>query len=148
MTVSAPVVLRPRKLVLVCRVGAVAIVVVFGAVATTLRTAGAGQIFGLADQIAMFVLGLLLGGGLLSLTRARVEADATGVRVRNVVSDKAIPWQVVRAVRLDDGSPWASLELEDDDTLAMLGIQANDGALAVDGVLALRRLLRESRTAP
>ena len=51
----------------------------------------------------------------------------------------------LRSVRLDDGAPWAVLELQDDETVQLLGVQANDGDLAIDAVLALRALLVQSR---
>jgi Bacterial PH domain len=140
---DGPLVLRPHRLVVVCRVAAAALVVVFGVVALNLRRGAAGgQVFGPADQVAMFAIGLLLAGCVLLLTRARVEADATGIRVRNLLSETVLPWQVVAAVRLDDGSSWASLDLQDDDTVALLAVQSNDGERAVEAVLALRRLLR------
>ena len=47
-----------------------------------------------------------------------------GCAVRNPVSSKRVPWQVVRAVRLDDGAPWAVLELQDDETVQLLAVQA------------------------
>jgi hypothetical protein len=81
----------------------------------------------------------------LQFTRARVEADEQGLRIRNYVGEKVIPWQVVAAVRMDDGSPWASLDLQDDDTIALLAVQANDGLYAVEAVLELRRLMAISR---
>ncbi|TAL12357.1 MAG: PH domain-containing protein, partial [Frankiales bacterium] len=65
-----------------------------------------------------------------------------------VMGEKLVPWQVVRAVRLDDGSPWASLDLQDDDTLALFAIQSNDGDRAVEAVLGLRALLAASREGP
>ena len=148
MTVPDHVVVRPRRLTRVCRLVAALVVVVFTVVAVTLRAAEGGQVFGPADQVAMVVLGLLLAAAVLAFTRARVEADVTGVRVRNVVGERGIPWDVVREVRLDDGQPWASLELHDDDTLSLLAVQANDGETAVRDVLALRALLRASRSAP
>lgn len=143
---SGPLVLRPHRLVIVARIAAVALVVVFGAVATLLRSGGEGRAtFQLADQVAMFLLGCLLAGLVLLLTRPRVLADETGVRVRNVIGETALPWQVVVAVRLDDGAPWAVLDLADDDQVSVLAVQANDGERAVDAVLALRRLLHASR---
>ena len=51
----------------------------------------------------------------------------------------------MRSVRLDDGAPWASLELQDDETVQLLAVQSNDGDRAVEAVLALRALLRASR---
>jgi len=104
-----------------------------------------GLAFRTADQLAMIGLGLIIGGGILVLTRPYVRADAAGLVVRNLGGAKHIPWQVVRAVRFSDAAPWASLELEDDDALTLLAIQAVDGEAAADATEGLRRLLRESR---
>lgn len=139
-------VIRPRKLLIVCRAVALVLVLVFGVVAYLLpRGSAGGQQFGLPDQIAFFCIGLLLAWAALQFTRVRVEADATGIRVRNYVGDKVLPWQVVAAVRFEDGAPWASLDLQDDDTVALLALQANDGKQTVEAVLALRELLVASR---
>lgn len=147
MTVPDRVVSRPVVLTRVCWGVAALVVTVFAVVAVALGSGPPGDAqFKLPDQIAMVCLGLILACGVLAFTRARVEADAYGVRVRNVLAEKVLPWQVVRAVRFDDGTPWASLELQDDDTVALLGISANDGDAAVDAVLGLRALLRASRT--
>ena len=148
MTAPERVVVRPRRLTLVCRSIAAVVVVVFTVVALTLRSAGGAEVFGRADQVAMVLLGLIIAGAVLGFTRARVEADVTGLRVRNALGEKAVPWEVVREVRLDDGQPWASLELQDDDTLGLLAVQANDGERAVHAVLALRALLRAARARP
>ena len=145
----ALIVVRPRKLLWVCRAAALGLVVVFGVVAILLpgRQGDNDAAFGVGDQIAFFCIGLLLAWAALQFTRARVEADEGGIRIRNYVGEKVLPWQVVAAVRMDDGAPWASLDLHDDDTVALLAVQANDGARAVEAVLALRRLLAASRTA-
>ncbi len=141
------VVVRPRRLTRVCWALSVFVLVLFGIVAVALGRGSDGDAaFRLPDQLAMFGVGVLIAAGLLGFTRARVEADAGGIRIRNVLGDKVLPWQVVRAVRLDEGSPWASLDLHDDDTVALLAVQTNDGELAVQAVLDLRRLLRESQT--
>lgn len=148
---SEHVVLRPVRLVRVARAAAALVVVVFVVVAIALGSAGEGPVrpgqvrFGLADQLAMVGLGLLAAGAILLFTRPRVLADAEGLRVRNVLGETYLPWQVVTAVRLDEGEPWASLDLADDDQLAVMALQAHDGQHAVEGVLALRRLLAASR---
>jgi hypothetical protein len=140
------VVSRPVTLTRVAWGVAVMVVGVFTVVAVALGGGPEGDAqFRLPDQVAMVLLGIVLACAVLSLTRARVVADASGVRVRNVVGERLFPWQVVRAVRMDDGASWASLDLQDDDTVALLGIQSNDGDRAIDAVLALRRLLAESR---
>lgn len=143
---SAPVVARPRRLTRVCWLVAALVVVVFGVLAVALGRGPEGDAqFRLADQIAFFVLGLLVAGLALLFTRARVEATADGVHVRNPFGTKDVPWQVVRDVRLDDGAPWAVLELHDDETVQMLAVQSNDGDAAIDVVLELRALLKASR---
>lgn len=143
---STPLVVRPRRLLLVCRLAGAVLLVVFAIVAYLLpRGSSGGQQFGRSDQIAFFCIGLLLAWAVLQFTRVRVEADEAGLRVRNYVGEKAVPWQVVAGVRMDAGSPWASLDLQDDDTIALLAVQANDGARAVDAVVELRRLLAASR---
>ena len=137
---------RPRRLLLVCRLAAGMVLAVFAVLAVLLpRGEAGGQVFALADQIAFFGIGMLLAWAVLQFTRVRVHADSNGLRIRNYVGEKVLPWQVVAAVRMDEGSPWASLDLHDDDTVALMAVQANDGARAVDAVLALRRLLATSR---
>jgi hypothetical protein len=143
---QAPLDLRPRRLLIVCRVAGAVLLIVFAVVAYLLpRGSAGGEQFGPADQVAFFLIGVLLSGVVLQFTRVRVRADQSGVRVRNYVGEKFVPWQVVAGVRLDDSSSWASLDLHDDDTIALLAVQANDGARAVDAVVALRKLLAESR---
>jgi hypothetical protein len=146
MTPSPQVVSRPVVLTRVCWGVAVLVMVVFTVVALALAGGPEGSAqFRLADQVAMVVLGALVATAVLAFTRARVVGDASGVRVRNVLGEKVVPWQVVREVRLDDGASWASLELQDDETVALLGIQSNDGDRAVEAVLGLRALLAASR---
>jgi len=146
VNVPDQVVVRPRRLTRVCWGVAVLTLVGFAGVAVALGTGTDGEAaFRLSDQIAMFGLGVLIALGVLAFTRARVVADVREIRIRNVLGDKVLPWQVVQAVRLDDGSPWASLELHDDETVALLAVQANDGEQAVQAVLELRRLLAASR---
>ena len=143
----APVVVRPRRLTRVCWALAVLVLAVSAVLAVALGRGPAGDAqFRLADQVAFFLLGVVIAGLVLMLTRSRVEASQDGVRVRNPFSTKQVPWQVVRAVRLDDGAPWASLELHDDETVQLMAVQSNDGDAAVDAVLALRALLRASRS--
>jgi hypothetical protein len=49
---------------------------------------------------------------------------------------------VVVGVHLPEGASWAQLELHDDETVALLALQANDGDATIDHVLALRKLLQ------
>lgn len=149
MTAPDRVVVRPRVLSRVCYGIASGVLVLFAVLAVGLGRGPAGPAqFRLGDQVAFFGLGVLLALAALSFTRARVEADADGIRVRNVLGEKVIPWQVVRAVCLDDGAAWATLDLHDDDVVSLLAVQSGDGESAVQAVLDLRALLEASRRPP
>src|SRR5687767_8632706 len=88
-------------------------------VALTLKSSSTGVIaFDTADQFAIGGLGLVLGVGIAALGRSRVDADAEGVRIRNLVVHYALPWSAVRAVRFDRKSSWASLLLENGDEVS------------------------------
>jgi hypothetical protein len=137
-----PVVLRPRRIRIICWVTAPLIVVLFTAISFSLRGStgdGFGQ-FRAGDQGAMIGLGLLCALGILALTRPKATADADGIRIRNIVGGYDLPWQVVRAVRFDQHSPCLVLELQDDDTVQVQAVQAADKELAVEGARAVRAL--------
>ncbi len=139
----------PRKLRVVGRSVAAGLVAAFAVIAVLLKETTSGAVsFRTADQAAMVLLGLLLAGGVLLVTRPKVTAGAEGVRVQNILSGHTLPWAAVRAVRFDDSAQWASLLLADGDELPMLAVQAADGERAVDAVVGLRALLNASRQAP
>jgi Bacterial PH domain len=132
---------RPVRLRRVAVGIAVVVVVLFVVVAVLLgHTSSEGVIFGPGDQVAMVLLGVLVAAGVLLLARPTVVADLDGVRVQNIFSTKDVPWEVVRAVSFPDGSPWAVLDLADDDQISVLAVQASDGPRAVAAVRALREL--------
>jgi hypothetical protein len=133
---------RPRRIRWVAGLSAAAVVVLFTVLSFGLHGAtgeGPGQ-FARGDQTAMIGLGVLIGLGILAFTRPRVRAGAAGVRVRNVIGAYDLPWSVVRAVRFDRNSPWAVLELHDDETVPVHALQAVDKEYAVDAVRTLRML--------
>jgi hypothetical protein len=127
---------------LVCAVAAAVVVVVMGIVALTLRSSSTGVVsFGFWDQVAIAGLGLVLGAGILFLGRSRVDADASGIRFRNVALSHELPWTAVRAVAFERKSPWASLVLRNGDEVALTAVLAMDGERAVRAVEGLRALL-------
>ena len=127
---------------LVCALVAAVVVAVGLVVALSLKTNSTGVIeFGTADQIAVAGLALLLGAGILFLGRSRVDADADGIRFRNIVLTHDLPWESVRAIAFDRKSSWASLRLRNDDEVALLAVQAVDRERAVRAVEGLRALL-------
>jgi hypothetical protein len=140
---------RPRKARLVCWIVAPLVVIVFSLVATGLRgSTGAGKgVFEAGDQLAMVGLGILGALGILLFTRPRVEADVREVRVRNVLGSYDLPWEVVREVKFNRGAPWVTLDLQDDDVVAVMAVQATDKEYAVTAVRGLRALLAANRAA-
>lgn len=99
-----------------------------------------GAVFSTPDHVAMVLLGLLIAAGSLLLARPMLEADERGVRVRNLFSTVDLPWAVVREVTFRRGAPWVTLDLQDDDLVSVLAIQAADKEHAVKAVRALRVL--------
>lgn len=147
---SVPVVIRPRRTRQVCWALAVVIVILFGVLATVLKGSTGdqdGATFQRSDQYAMAVLGVLIAAGILVFTRPRVIADDRRIRIRNVIGGYDLPWEVVRAVKFDRGSPWANVELADGDVLGVMAVQAVDKEYAVDGVRSLRALLAAHQAA-
>ena len=142
----------PRRLRLACALVAAAVVAAMTVVALRLTSSSTGVVdFGPTDQVAMAGLGLFLGAGVLALGRPRVDADAAGVRVRNLLGRADLPWEAVRAVRFDRGAAWASLELANGDEMAVAAVQAVDGeraAVAVEGLRALHAAARARQPAP
>ena len=136
---------RPRKIRWIAGPAALGVVLLFTAISFSLHGSkgfdNSGQ-FERGDQTAMIGLGILIALGILAFCRPRVVADADGIRIRNVVGGYELPWSAVRQVRFDRNSPWAQLELHDDETVALLALQTNDGDVTIDNVLALRKLMQ------
>jgi hypothetical protein len=131
---------------LICALTAAVVVVVMVVVGLLLKHSSTGVVsFHTSDQVAMICLGLAIGAGILALGRSRVDADADGVHVRNILGRHDLPWQLVRSVRFDSSSAWASLLLADGDELSVLAVQAADKERAVAAVEGLRALLSASR---
>jgi hypothetical protein len=136
----------PRRLRQLCvLVGAVVFAYMLYA-ALTLQSSSTGVVrFHAVDQVAIGGLGLVFGVVISFLGRARVDADASGVRIRNLIGGRVLPWSAVRSVRFDYKSPWASLLLRNDDEIALFAVQAVDGEHAVRAVEGLRALLAAAK---
>jgi hypothetical protein len=125
-----------------CTLVAAVVVVAMTYAALTLPSSSTGVVrFGVVDQFAIFGIGLVVGAGLLALGRSRVDADAAGIRFRNVALGHDLPWTAVRAIAFERKSPWASLVLRNGDEVALFAIQAVDRMHAVRAVEGLRDLL-------
>ena len=126
---------------LLCGLAAAVVVGVAIVVALSLKSSSTGVVqFRTDDQVAIFGLGLALGAAIMAIGWSRVDADADGVRIRNILVRHELPWTAVRAVSFARTSSWATLQLENDDEVAVLAVQAADKERAVRAVEALRAL--------
>lgn len=145
MSSPATVTAYPRRTTQVCVAMSVLIIAGFAVIGALLKESTAGTAFATSDQWAMVGLGVVIALGVMSLARPRVYADAERIRVRNIVVSHDLRWEVVEAIGFPDGVSWPSLELYDDETLAILAIQAVDKERAVEAVQGLRALHAASR---
>ena len=129
-----------------------AVVCVLAAVALSAAlsgpVAGGPEVFGPADRAATVGLGLVGALALLALGRPLVAAGADRIRVRNIIGSADLPWSVVRAVRFERGASCASLELHDDEVIAVQAVQVVDKEHAVAAVRTLRELHAASQRRP
>jgi hypothetical protein len=141
-TSPPPVSATPRTLRQLCAFAAVVVLAATAVVVITLPSSSTGVVrFAVVDQVALAGLGVILAAAVLTLGRPRMDADATGVRIQNVIGVRTVPWSVVRAVRFERKSRWATLQLTNDDVVALFAVQAIDGERAVRATNGLRALL-------
>ncbi|HVX47320.1 MAG TPA: PH domain-containing protein [Mycobacteriales bacterium] len=141
---SAPTVRsRPEHLRRWCLLGAAATLILFGTAAALLRQGAGHDTFGIGDQIAVAVLGVIIAVGIMVPARSQLRADADGIWLRNALSTHTVPWELVAGLRFDGKTPWAFLEFPDGDLLALMALRAADGDHAVEVARGLRRLLEE-----
>jgi hypothetical protein len=143
---ASPVSAVPRRMRQICALLAVVVVGVMVYVGVTLpSTTNTVVAYGTVDSFAMVGIGLVLAAGIAFLGRSRVDADAAGIRFRNIAIQHELPWAAVRSVAFDRKSAWASLVLRNGDEVSLLAVQAVDKERAVQAVEGLRALLAAAR---
>ncbi len=118
---------------------------VTGSVAVGMGTIGT---WGPADQLLLLGLGVGIAGFLWRYASIRAVAGPDGLTVRNILLTRTVPWDDVLAVRFPDGDPWVSLELADDDVLAVMAVQRVDGERGRDEAVRLATLVSRRRSTP
>ncbi len=135
---------RPRRGRVMPLLMAGAVLVVCAVAAVLL---GQGREWGPADQVALVGLGVAVAAFLLRYATIRAVPDVEGLTVRNLVATRRVPWGEVADVRFDDGAPWVTLDLTDDDELAVMAIQRADGETARGEARRLGSLVARHRAA-
>ena len=93
------------------------------------------------QMITLVAMGLLAFSVWWALVRPRVTASAEGLTVVNGYKRRDLEWAQVIGVNLRRGAPWASLDLSDGETVAVMAIQGSDGPRAARAVRELRALI-------
>lgn len=136
---------RPQ---LMSRIGWICAAVVFGTfvvIALVMKHANAGATFGVKDQIGTVVIGVILGGLFVMLTRPALVADREAVRLRNFLGGwRVVPWELVVRVEFPSSVRFARLVLPGEETLAIYAVQRLDRGYAVEAMRGLRRLYAET----
>jgi hypothetical protein len=139
------VVLRPRRTPYVAYVAAFIVATAGIVVGFLLKIRYTGAIIQTADQVSMGVLGVILAGAILLLATPRVRAGPCGIGVRNILTERVVPWSDVVDVSFPQGARWARVDLADYEYVPVLAVQAIDGERAVASMDALRTLLAKYR---
>jgi hypothetical protein len=137
--------IRPRLTPYFAYGAAAVLVAVHIGLAALLRVGTSGVIFRTADQVAVALLGVVLAGAVLLLTRPRLRVGPSGIAVRNVLGDKIISWDDVVGVSFPTGARWARVDLPDDEYIPVMAIQAIDKQRAVDAMDTVRALVERYR---
>jgi PH (Pleckstrin Homology) domain-containing protein len=115
------------------------------AVGFLLKVGSSGVIFRTADQVAIGVLGVIIGCLVLMFARPRLRVGPEGLAVRNLLGYRLIPWSEVVDVSFPEGARWARVDLPDDEYIPLMAIQSVDKERAVDAMDAVRTLVARYR---
>ncbi|TQR82524.1 PH domain-containing protein [Mycobacterium hodleri] len=115
------------------------------AVGFLLKVGSSGVIFRTADQVAIGVLGVIIGCLVLMFARPRLRVGPDGLSVRNLLGYRLIPWSEVVDVSFPKGARWARVDLPDDEYVPLMAIQSVDKERAVDAMDAVRALVARYR---
>ncbi len=118
------------------------------AVGALLKVGSTGVVFQTSDQVAIALLGAIIGGVVLLFARPRLKVGPAGVAVRNLIGFKVIPWSEALGVSFPVGARWARLDLPDDEYIPVMAIQAIDKGRAVEAMDEVRDLIDQYRSKP
>ena len=139
---------RPVRMTCIAIGSAALVFAVFIVVAIVMPQANAGAQFSWKDQVATGILGVILAGFILVLTRPRLHADTDGVTIRNHWGPyKIIPWDLVVGVEFPARKRFARLVLPGEETIALYAVQRIDREQSIAVMRALRRLFAQTHPA-
>ena len=94
------------------------------------------------------MLGIVLGGLFIMLTRPRLHADQQAVRMRSFLGGwRTVPWDLIVGVEFPKKVRFARILLPGDELLALYAVQRWDRAEAVVAMQGLRALFAATHPA-
>lgn len=136
------VVLRPRRARLIVYPAAAALFVVLVGVAF-LMPSGGEHGWGTGSRLAVVVFAAACVWFLHRLASVRVETDESGATVVNILRRRRLEWSEVVGVRLSRDDAWMMLDVSDGTSLAAMGVQRSEGALAERQAQEFARMVTE-----
>lgn len=133
---------RPRRARVVGLAFAVGIAVVMVGMSIGLSLAPESGWTG-QDTVSALVFAAIVSGGLVRLVTVNARVTERALVVRNVVFTREVEWGEVVAVRFGGADPWLTLDLDDGENLAVMGVQRADGEFAKAEALRLARLVED-----
>lgn len=106
-------------------------IIVLEAVAFAVLLIALGDALGWIDRALFVLLAATLAWFLHRLASVRAQPSESGLHVRNLFLSRDLRWAQIVSVRFGGGNPWVLLDLDDGETLPVMGIQRSDGARAV-----------------
>lgn len=122
-------VFRPRAARVVTGALAVVVALATALLIVLLSTTGV-EGWTTADLGGIALVGLAIVGFLWRQATVSATPTPEGLRVRNLASTRTVAWAEIVWVRFGEGRPWVQLDLDDGDTLAVMGVQRSDGERA------------------
>jgi hypothetical protein len=110
-----------------------------------LKIRSSGVFFQTSDQVAIGLLGVIIGCLVLLFARPRLRVGPDGLSVRNLLGYRLVPWSDVVDVSFPRGARWARIDLPDDEYIPLMAIQSVDKERAVDAMDDVRALLARYR---
>ncbi|WP_420158593.1 PH domain-containing protein [Nocardiopsis sp. CNT-189] len=133
-----PAVYRPRNIRIVAYGSAVLLIATMTVLAAMLPPD-----WRLQDRVGLVLMGVVFAAVLHLLGRPRLIAAEDGVTVVNGIRTHVLEWAEIVDIAMREGEPWPSMDLSDGSTLAVMGIQSNDGPRATADLEAFKGLLEQ-----
>lgn len=131
-------VLRPRMMPLFAYTAAAVVALTAVLAGVFMRVKATGVVFRTSDQFGLAGVGLVVAAAILLLARPRLRLGPKGLEVRNLLTERVIPWADVVDVSFPAGKRWARVDIADDEYVPVLAIQSVDKERAVRAMGTVR----------